>query len=68
MKDAGVPPKELEFTPPLGKSWLTPLYDGAIAFFTRESRWRRAPTRITAYSISGPVAATATAPITPNAA
>ena len=42
MKDAAVPPKELEFTPPLGKSWLTPLYDGAIAFFTRESRWRRA--------------------------
>ena len=42
MKDAAVPPKEREFTPPLGKSWLTPFYDRAIAVFTRERRWRRA--------------------------
>ena len=42
MKSAAVPPKEREFTPPLGKSWLTPFYDRAIAVFTRERRWRRA--------------------------
>ena len=42
MKSAAGPPKEREFTPPLGKSWLTPFYDRAIAVFTRERRWRRA--------------------------
>jgi SAM-dependent methyltransferase len=29
------------FTPALGVHWLTPLYDLAIALFTRERRWRR---------------------------
>lgn len=28
------------YTPPLGKTWLTPLYDSAIGLFTRERRWR----------------------------
>lgn len=30
-----------EFTPLLGRSWLTPLYDRAIGAFTREATWRR---------------------------
>lgn len=30
-----------EFTPLLGRSWLTPLYDRAIGIFTREAKWRR---------------------------
>jgi ubiquinone/menaquinone biosynthesis C-methylase UbiE len=34
--------KDLSFTPLLGRSWLTPLYDSAIGLFTRERRWRRA--------------------------
>mgnify|MGYP000218041536 CR=1 FL=1 len=29
------------YTPPLGLHVLTPLYDRAIALFTREARWRR---------------------------
>lgn len=33
---------ERAFTPALGKSWLTPLYDTAIALFTREQVWRQA--------------------------
>jgi len=31
-----------EFTPPLGKAWLTPLYDTAIRLLTSEKRWRSA--------------------------
>ncbi|MCH8348569.1 MAG: class I SAM-dependent methyltransferase [Proteobacteria bacterium] len=34
-----------DFTPALGKAWLTPLYDLAIALLTRESTWRRALAR-----------------------
>src|SRR3546814_4923847 len=30
-----------EFTPLLGKSFLTPLYDRAIGLFTREHLWRQ---------------------------
>lgn len=30
------------FTPALGKSWLTPLYDTAIRLLTSEDRWRNA--------------------------
>lgn len=30
------------YVPPLGDERLTPLYDAAIALFTREGRWRRA--------------------------
>ncbi len=30
-----------EFTPLLGRSWLTPFYDRAIGIFTREAKWRR---------------------------
>jgi len=30
-----------EFVPALGQSWLTPLYDSAIALTTREGRWRK---------------------------
>lgn len=33
---------ERSFTPALGLRALTPLYDGAIRFFTRESVWREA--------------------------
>lgn len=32
---------EKSFTPALGKEWLTPLYDLAIALLTREGEWRR---------------------------
>lgn len=34
-----------EYTPPLGKAWLTPLYDSVIGLFTRERRWRGALVR-----------------------
>ena len=34
-----------DFTPALGKAWLTPLYDLAIALLTRESTWRQALAR-----------------------
>lgn len=40
MKSATTPDKEREFTPLLGKRWLTPLYDRTISLFTREARWR----------------------------
>ncbi len=30
-----------DFVPALGQSWLTPLYDVAIALTTREGRWRK---------------------------
>jgi ubiquinone/menaquinone biosynthesis C-methylase UbiE len=30
------------FTPALGKAWLTPAYDAAIALLTRERVWRTA--------------------------
>lgn len=33
------PPQK--FTPALGYSWLTPLYDTAISLLTREKTWRR---------------------------
>lgn len=32
---------ERNFTPALGKAWLTPLYDLAIGALTREGKWRR---------------------------
>ena len=32
---------EKEFTPALGYSWLTPIYDLAVAALTRENVWRR---------------------------
>lgn len=41
MKDAAKPAEHREFTPLLGRSYLTPLYDHAIGLFTREKRWRR---------------------------
>lgn len=31
-----------DFTPALGKPWLTPLYDTAIRLLTSEARWRKA--------------------------
>lgn len=34
--------REAEFTPALGHSALTPLYDAAIRLLTRERRWREA--------------------------
>ena len=37
-----VPQGDRAFTPALGKAWLTPVYDLAIALFTRERTWRRA--------------------------
>lgn len=40
MKSAITPDKDRDFTPLLGKGWLTPFYDRAIGFFTREARWR----------------------------
>lgn len=37
-----------EFTPALGRAWLTPLYDTAIGLFTRERKWRDAMVRAAA--------------------
>lgn len=41
MNSAVARDKNRNFTPLLGRSWLTPLYDRAIGLFTREARWRR---------------------------
>lgn len=41
VKNARLTKVEREFTPLLGHSWLTPLYDRAIGVFTREAKWRR---------------------------
>lgn len=41
MKDAVSPKRGEEFTPLLGKRWLTHYYDCVIGLFTRETKWRR---------------------------
>lgn len=41
VKNARLTKVGREFTPLLGHSWLTPLYDRAIGVFTREAKWRR---------------------------
>ena len=42
MVDAASPKSSHDFTPALGKAWLTPLYDTAIRLLTSEKIWRRA--------------------------
>ncbi len=41
MNNATAPENSRDFTPLLGKSFLTPLYDRAIGLFTRENLWRQ---------------------------
>ncbi len=41
MSNITAPEDHGEFTPLLGKSFLTPLYDRAIGLFTREHLWRQ---------------------------
>ena len=41
MNNATKPEDSSEFTPLLGKSFLTPIYDPIITLVTREKRWRR---------------------------
>lgn len=41
MSSAAASDDRRDFTPLLGKSFLTPLYDRAIGLFTRERRWRQ---------------------------
>ncbi|MDY7097192.1 MAG: class I SAM-dependent methyltransferase [Pseudomonadota bacterium] len=45
MPRTSLPSGDRSFTPALGKAWLTPLYDAAIAILTRESAWRDALVR-----------------------
>jgi len=45
MGDEAISTDPRAYTPPLGKAWLTPLYDRAIGLFTRERRWRDALVR-----------------------
>ncbi|AKQ41646.1 UbiE/COQ5 methyltransferase [Aurantiacibacter atlanticus] len=45
MGEAAISTDPRAYTPPLGKAWLTPLYDSAIGLFTRERRWRAALVR-----------------------
>jgi ubiquinone/menaquinone biosynthesis C-methylase UbiE len=45
VKNARLTEAEREFTPLLGRSWLTPFYDRAIGIFTREAKWRRETVR-----------------------
>lgn len=41
MKSATTSEGDRNFTPLLGKSYLTPFYDRAVGLLTRETRWRR---------------------------
>lgn len=45
MRDTSLPRGDRSFTPALGKVWLTPVYDAAIALLTREHVWRDAAVR-----------------------
>ncbi|MEL7196758.1 MAG: class I SAM-dependent methyltransferase [Pseudomonadota bacterium] len=48
MSDSAKSENARTFTPALGKGWLTPFYDAAIALLTREEAWRGALVRAAA--------------------
>lgn len=48
MSDPAKSENARTFTPALGKGWLTPFYDAAIALLTREEAWRGALVRAAA--------------------
>ena len=48
MSDGAKSENTRTFTPALGKGWLTPFYDAAIALLTREEAWRGALVRAAA--------------------